>query len=30
MAKTVAQGLFNDPRIDQAKKLIQEALKEHK
>lgn len=30
MAKTVAQGLFSDPRIEQAKKLIQEALKEHK
>ncbi|MFL5785415.1 MAG: aminotransferase class III-fold pyridoxal phosphate-dependent enzyme [Bacteriovoracaceae bacterium] len=30
MAKTVAQGLFSDPRIQQAKKLIQEALKEHK
>lgn len=30
MAKTVAQGLFSDPRVEQAKKLIQEALKEHK
>lgn len=30
MAKTVAQGLFTDSRIEQAKKLIQEALKEHK
>ncbi len=30
MAKTVAQGLFSDPRIAEAKKLIQEALKEHK
>ncbi|MES2529075.1 MAG: aminotransferase class III-fold pyridoxal phosphate-dependent enzyme [Bdellovibrionota bacterium] len=30
MAKTVAQGLFSDPRIEQAKKLIKDALKEHK
>ncbi len=30
MAKTIAQGLFSDPRIEQAKKLIKEALKEHK
>lgn len=29
MAKTVAQGFFNDPRLDQAKKLIQDALAEH-
>jgi acetylornithine aminotransferase len=29
MAKTVADGFFNDPRLSQAKKLIQEALKEH-
>jgi 4-aminobutyrate aminotransferase-like enzyme len=29
MAKTVADGFFNDPRLDQAKKLIQEALGEH-
>ncbi len=30
MAKTVAQGLFSDPRIAEAKKLIQDALKDHK
>jgi acetylornithine/N-succinyldiaminopimelate aminotransferase len=29
MAKTVAEGLFNDPRLTEAKKLIREALKEH-
>jgi 4-aminobutyrate aminotransferase-like enzyme len=29
MAKTVADGFFNDPRLAQAKKLIQEALGEH-
>lgn len=29
MAKTVADGFFNDPRIEQAKKLIQDALSEH-
>ena len=30
MAKTVADGFFNDPRLEQAKKLIQESLNEHK
>lgn len=30
MAKTVAQGLFSDPRIEEAKKLIQSALRDHK
>ncbi len=30
MAKTIAQGFFSDPRIEEAKKLIQAALKEHK
>lgn len=29
MAKTVADGFFHDPRLAQAKKLIQEALGEH-
>jgi acetylornithine aminotransferase len=29
MAKTVADGFFADPRLKEAKKLIQEALKEH-
>jgi len=29
MAKTVADGFFNDPRLEQAKKLISEALGEH-
>jgi len=29
MAKTIADGFFNDPRLKEAKKLIQEALKEH-
>lgn len=29
MARTVAEGFFNDPRLAEAKKLIQEALKEH-
>jgi acetylornithine/N-succinyldiaminopimelate aminotransferase len=29
MAKTVADGFFQDPRLVQAKKLIQEALREH-
>jgi 4-aminobutyrate aminotransferase-like enzyme len=29
MAKTVADGFFADPRLTEAKKLIQEALKEH-
>ena len=29
MAKTIAEGFFNDPRLDKAKKLIQEALAEH-
>ncbi len=29
MAKTVAHGFFNDPRLEKAKKLIQEALSEH-
>ncbi|HXH30386.1 MAG TPA: aminotransferase class III-fold pyridoxal phosphate-dependent enzyme [Bacteriovoracaceae bacterium] len=29
MAKTVADGFFNDPRLTQAKKLIQEALAEN-
>lgn len=29
MAKTIAEGFFTDPRLEQAKKLIQEALKEH-
>jgi acetylornithine/N-succinyldiaminopimelate aminotransferase len=29
MAKTIADGFFNDPRLEKAKKLIQEALKEH-
>lgn len=29
MAKTVAQGFFTDPRLAEAKKLIQEALSEH-
>jgi 4-aminobutyrate aminotransferase-like enzyme len=29
MAKTVAEGFFNDPRLTQAKKLINEALGEH-
>lgn len=29
MAKTVAAGFFSDPRLEKAKKLIEEALKEH-
>lgn len=29
MAKTIAEGFFNDPRLEKAKKLIQEALTEH-
>jgi 4-aminobutyrate aminotransferase-like enzyme len=29
MAKTAADGFFNDARIQEAKKLIQDALKEH-
>lgn len=29
MAKTVADGFYNDPRLEKAKKLIQEALGEH-
>jgi 4-aminobutyrate aminotransferase-like enzyme len=29
MAKTVADGFFQDPRLEQAKKLIQDALSEH-
>lgn len=29
MAKTIADGFFHDPRLVQAKKLIQEALSEH-
>jgi acetylornithine aminotransferase len=29
MAKTVGEGFFADPRIKEAKKLIQDALKEH-
>lgn len=29
MANTVAQGFFSDPRLKEAKKLIQEALIEH-
>ncbi len=29
MARTVAEGFFNDPRLKEAKKLIREALKEH-
>ncbi len=29
MAKTVAEGFFTDKRLKEAKKLIQEALKEH-
>lgn len=29
MANTVAQGFFSDPKLKEAKKLIQEALKEH-
>ncbi len=29
MAKTVAEGFFNDARLTQAKKLIQEALADH-
>ena len=29
MAKTVADGFFADPRLKEARKLIQEALKEH-
>lgn len=29
MARTVAEGFFNDPRLTEAKKLIQEALKDH-
>lgn len=29
MAKTIADGFFNDPRLTQAKKLITDALKEH-
>jgi 4-aminobutyrate aminotransferase-like enzyme len=30
MAKTVADGFFSDPRLVEAKKLIQEALAQHK
>ena len=30
MAKTVADGFFTDPRLEQAKKLIHEALNDHK
>ncbi len=29
MAKTVADGFYTDPRLEKAKKLIEEALKEH-
>lgn len=29
MAKTVADGFYTDPRLEKAKKLIQEALSEH-
>jgi acetylornithine/N-succinyldiaminopimelate aminotransferase len=29
MAKTVAQGFYSDPRLVEAKKLIQQALSEH-
>lgn len=29
MAKTIAQGFYSDPRLAQAKKLIQDALSEH-
>jgi acetylornithine aminotransferase len=29
MAKTIGEGFFADPRIKEAKKLIQDALKEH-
>lgn len=29
MAKTIADGFFTDPRLEKAKKLIQEALSEH-
>ncbi len=29
MAKTVADGFFQDPRLEQAKKLIQDALSDH-
>jgi acetylornithine aminotransferase len=29
MAKTIAEGFFFDPRLEQAKKLIKEALTEH-
>lgn len=29
MAKTIGEGFFADPRLKEAKKLIQEALKEH-
>ncbi len=29
MAKTVAEGFFNDPRLAEAKKLIRETLKDH-
>ncbi len=29
MSDTVAQGYFNDPRLSEAKKLIQDTLKEH-
>lgn len=29
MAKTIAEGFFNDPRLEKAKQLIQEALTEH-
>lgn len=29
MAKTIADGFYNDPRLTEAKKLIQDALKEH-
>src|SRR5690554_1605060 len=30
MSKTVAQAFFTDPRLEEAKRLIKEALKEHK
>jgi 4-aminobutyrate aminotransferase-like enzyme len=29
MAKTIAEGFYTDPRLEKAKKLIQEALSEH-
>lgn len=30
MSKTVAQAFFTDPRLEEAKRLIKEALREHK